>query len=55
MPKSPCNKHQFSAHLQVAPIDNGDAGKDWTDGVQKSDVRCTGFSASTTVPPIAFS
>jgi hypothetical protein len=23
------------------PIDNGDAGKDWTDGLQKSDVCCT--------------
>jgi hypothetical protein len=48
MLKGPCNKHHFFAHLQIDPLDNGDAEKNWTDGVQKSDVCCTGFSASTT-------
>jgi hypothetical protein len=43
-----CRKLQFFAHLQADQRDKGDAGKDWTDGVQKSDVCCTGFSASTT-------
>jgi hypothetical protein len=41
MPQSPCNKHQFFAHLQVDLLDNRDAGKGWTDGVQKSHVYCT--------------
>jgi hypothetical protein len=43
MLKGPCNKHHFFAHLQIDPLDNGDAEKNWTDGVQKSDVCCTGL------------
>ena len=46
--ESPCNKYLISAHVQTDRWDNRDAGKDGADGVQKSDVCCTGFSASTT-------
>jgi hypothetical protein len=41
--------NQFRHHRTNATIadrwDNRDAGKDGADGVQKSDVCCTGFSA----------
>jgi hypothetical protein len=44
--------NQFRHHRTNATIadrwDNRDAGKDGSDGVQKSDVCCTDFSASTT-------
>ena len=38
------NKHQFFAHLQADRGDDGDDAKDWTDGVQKSDMCRRAYS-----------